>query len=88
MGASVCPEPVESASGEARQINEAAVKTVEDLIWDYVVFASLRRGAVESWKRFTTVQSRTTSLPLVLIQNDNFVEIYLRLPGDEIVMRV
>jgi hypothetical protein len=43
MGASVCPEPVESASSEARQINKPAVKTVEDLISDYVVCASLRR---------------------------------------------
>jgi len=36
MGANVCPEPVESASGEARQINKPAVNTVEDLISDYV----------------------------------------------------
>src|SRR4029077_19689354 len=33
-------------------------------------------GAVESSKRFTTVQSRTTSLVLLLIQNSDRVEIY------------
>ena len=70
----VCPEAVAS---EARKINRLLVETVEDLILDYVVFASLRRGAVESWKRFTTVQSRTTSLVLLLIQNAELVEIYL-----------
>ena len=37
IGASVCPELVESANGEAKQINKPAVKTVEDLISDYVV---------------------------------------------------
>src|SRR4029077_2106382 len=33
-------------------------------------------GAVESSKRFTTAQSRTTSLVLLLIQNSDRVEIY------------
>ncbi len=47
----------------------------------------MRCGAVESSKRFTTAQSRITSLALLLIQNSNRVEIYLRLPGDEIVTR-
>jgi hypothetical protein len=52
MGASVCPEPVESANGEAKQINKPAVNTVEDLISDYVVPYVVEALSLESWKRF------------------------------------
>jgi hypothetical protein len=42
----------------------------------------------ESSKRFTTVQSRTTSLALVLTQNSDRVEIYLETFGDKTEMRI
>jgi len=44
----------------------------------------LNRGTLESSKRFTTALSRTTSLALLLNQNSNPVEVYLRKFGNEI----
>jgi hypothetical protein len=64
------------------------VETVEDLIFGVTWLRRLRvatfakptagQGSVKPSKRFTTVQSRTTSLELVLIQKANLVEIYLQ----------
>jgi hypothetical protein len=46
--------------------------------------ASFRSGAVESSKRFTTVQSRIPSLALLLGQNSNFVEDYFQKLGTKL----
>ena len=87
MGA-ICPEAVASQASELRQIKRLTVETVEHLIFGVTWLRRLRvatfakptagQGSVKPSKRFTTVQSRTTSLELLLIRNSNLVEIYLQ----------
>ena len=87
MGAS-CPEAVAREASELRQIKKLTVETVEDLIFGVTWLRRLRvatfakptagQGSVKPSKRFTTVQSRTTSLEILLIRNSNLVEIYLQ----------
>jgi len=84
----ICPEAVASQASELRQIKRLTVETVEHLIFGVTWLRRLRvatfakptagQGSVKPSKRFTTVQSRTTSLELLLIRNSNLVEIYLQ----------
>src|SRR2546429_2331083 len=74
-------DALDTAISTIRQINELAGETVE-----YLMPSSEYRTG-ESSKRFTTVQSRTTSLALLLNENSDFVENYLRYFGDIIESR-
>jgi hypothetical protein len=85
MRGGVCPGAMPSA--ETKQGSKIAVKAVEDLISSYVDYV-VEALAIESSKRLTTVQSRTTSLAFLLIPNRNLVEIYLRNIWQQIEMRI